>query len=182
MRTILKGTETDTLELGGTLPASARSIVPAPLEVPDGPLHVDVLFFAMRGLALRGMPWPTFDYQEALWRVAVRIDGEPGWFAVACDLDSPTIRAFGRRVVRYPVRVARFDQRWSVDTAVGALSTRVIEEEPSRRLRSLRAAPSCAMACTCTRSRGRSSRHRSVTRLASTWSPTRCRSGPSARP
>jgi hypothetical protein len=127
VRTILKGTEADTLELDGTLPAAARASIPAQLEVAAGPLRVNVLFFAMRGLRMRGVPWPTFDYREALWRIAVELDGEPGWLAVACDLDSPMIRAFGRRLVRYPTRVARFNGRWSVEAAGGAFSTRVIE-------------------------------------------------------
>ena len=125
--TILKGTETETLELDGTLPESARSIVPAPLVTAEGRLHVNVLCFAMHRLRLQAVPWPTFDYREALWRVAVEHDGEPGWFAIACDLDSATIRAFGRRVVRYPTRVARFDGRWSVDVNGSTLATRVIE-------------------------------------------------------
>ncbi len=130
-RTILRGTEADTLELDGTLPASARSHVPAPLEIPEGPVRVNVLFFAMRGLALRGVPWPTFDYQEALWRIAVQLDGVPAWFAIACDLDHASIRALGRRIVRYPTRVARFERRWSVEASGGTLSTRVIEEAQS---------------------------------------------------
>jgi hypothetical protein len=131
VRTILKGTEAETLELDGTLPVAARLRVPAPLQVDDGPVRVNVLWFAMHGLALRGVPWPRFDYCEALWRIAARIAGEPAWFAIACDLDSPTIRAFGRRVVRYPTRVARFGARWSVEADGGTLATRVAETTES---------------------------------------------------
>ncbi|HUJ57519.1 MAG TPA: hypothetical protein VLX92_03475 [Kofleriaceae bacterium] len=137
MRTILRGTEADTLELDGTL--AAPPPIPAPLELADEPARVNLLLFAMRGLALRAVPWPRFDYHEALWRIAVRIRGEPGWLAVACDLDSATIRAFGRRVVRYPTRVARFGERWSVDAGGGSLIARVTEladsppAQPARR-------------------------------------------------
>ncbi len=123
MRTILTGTETETLELDGTLPASAGASVPLPLRLAEGPVPVNVLFFAMRGLRMRGVPWPAFDYREALWRIAVELDGEPAWLAVACDLDSAMIRAFGRRIVRYPTRVARFDGHWSVVAEGGAFST-----------------------------------------------------------
>jgi hypothetical protein len=91
VRTILRGTETDTLELDGALPPGAREIVPAPLVVADGPVRVSLLLFRMEGLHVRGVPWPAFDYREALWRTRVDLDGAPGWFAVACDLDSPTI-------------------------------------------------------------------------------------------
>jgi len=127
MTTILRGTETDTLELDGALPASARPSVPAPLRIADDPVRVNVLFFAMHGLTVRGIPWPAFDYHEALWRIAVTLDGEPAWFATACDLDSPTIRALGRVVVRYPTRIARFAGRWSVEVDGRSMSTRVTE-------------------------------------------------------
>ena len=124
MRTILRGTETETLELGGVLPETARGLVPAPLAVRDGPLRVEVLLFAMHGLALRAMPWPRFDYREALWRIECERDGELGWYAIACDLDSAAIRVFGRRVVRYPTRTARFSGEWSIEAAGGTFTTR----------------------------------------------------------
>jgi hypothetical protein len=111
LTTILRGTESDTLELEGTLLDGAR---------------VSLLFFAMSGLKLRGVPWPGFDYNEALWRTDARIEGEPAWLAVACDLDSALVRAFGRRIVRYPTRVARFTGRWSVENDAGVFSVRAI--------------------------------------------------------
>jgi len=127
MRTVLEGTEIDTLELDGLLPAGACTDVPALLDVGQGPVGVNILFCAMRGLRLRGLPWPRFDYHEALWRISVQFEGAPAWYAIACDLDSPVIRGFGRRVVRYPTRVARFTGSWTVEAAGGALSTRAIE-------------------------------------------------------
>jgi hypothetical protein len=126
--TILRGTEADTLELDGAL-AGAQVHVPAPLTCADSPMRVNILLFAMRGLTVRGVPWPRFDYHEALWRIAVELDGEPAWLATACDLDSPVIRALGRRIVRYPTRVARFAGRWSVEAAGGALAVELAETE-----------------------------------------------------
>lgn len=112
MKTILRGTEKETLEISGTLP--------------DG-TEVGILFFAMSGLKLRGTPF-GFDYNEALWR---RAEGEDAWLTVACDLDSAMIRAFGRRIVRYPARRASFDGRWSVRTDNGSLSVQVTEQNES---------------------------------------------------
>ena len=122
MATILRGTETDTLEIRGVLSDGARPEIPAPLALPGDRIEVDVLFFAMHGLALRGLPWPAFDYTEALWRIGVEVDGKPAWLAVACDIDRAMIRALGRRIVRYPTRVASFGERWSVETSEGKLS------------------------------------------------------------
>jgi hypothetical protein len=103
-KTILRGTEDDTLEIEGDLPDGTR---------------VGVLFFAMRGLRFKGMPGPGFDYREALWR---KREDDGAWLAVACDLDSALVRAFGRRIVRYPARKASFDGQWKVLTDRGELS------------------------------------------------------------
>jgi len=107
-KTILRGTEEDTLEIEGDLPDGTR---------------VGVLFFAMRGLRFKGTPGPGFDYREALWR---KREGD-AWLAVACDLDSALVRAFGRRIVRYPDRKASFDGSWRVITDRGELSVRAVE-------------------------------------------------------
>ena len=123
MRTILRGTEAATLELSGEIDAA----VPAPFT-PTG--EASLLLFAMRDLALDGIRWPAFDYHEALWRIGVRLDGVPAWFAVRCDIDSPVVRAIGRRLVRYPTRGARFAwdaSRWRVDTDDGKLAVEVAD-------------------------------------------------------
>jgi hypothetical protein len=127
MRTILRGKERVTLELDGTLPARARDLVPAPLEVGAGGVRVNLLLFAMEGLRMRGVPWPRFDYREALWRIDVTYQGAAGWFALACDLDSAPIRVLGRRLVRYPTRAARIDEAWSVETDSAAFACSVDE-------------------------------------------------------
>jgi hypothetical protein len=101
--------------------------VPAPLRVDDGAVRVNLLVFAMRGLAMKGVPRPRFDYREALWRIAVRVDGELAWFAIACDIDDPVVRALGGRIVRYPTRAARIDARWRVATAAGTLELHLTE-------------------------------------------------------
>ncbi len=106
----LRGTERLTVEIEGRLdPGRARELVaPLSLELHDGGACVSLLLFDMRGMVLRGAPGPSFDYGEALWRIGVVVDGAPCWFAVTCDLDHPFVRALGARLVRYPVRRARF--------------------------------------------------------------------------
>jgi hypothetical protein len=86
-----------------------------------------LLLFVMRGLALRPLRWPSFDYREALWRVGVTFEGENSWLALRCDIDSGLVRAFGRRIVRYPTRSARFevtDDTWKLHATEGTLSVR----------------------------------------------------------
>lgn len=112
----LKGQETATLELRGALAlADARAKVPATLELEevDGRAVVGLLLFQMKGLKAVGVPGPSFDYAEALWRVGVVVAGRPAWFAVACDLDHGLVRTLGRWMIRYPTRAA------SVDWAAG---------------------------------------------------------------
>ena len=104
-----RGEETTTLELLGALALpTARGLVPSALalEEADGRAVVGLLLFQMRGLGLRGVPGPSFDYSEALWRIGVVVDGQPAWFAVACDLDHLAVRAMGRLMIRYPTRAA----------------------------------------------------------------------------
>jgi len=116
-----RGEETITLELLGALAISeARPHVPSALalEEVDGHAVVGLLLFQMRGLGLRGIPGPSFDYSEALWRIGVVVDGQPAWFAVACDLDHPAVRAMGRLLIRYPTRAASIDWTTGDSTAV----------------------------------------------------------------
>jgi hypothetical protein len=109
----LRGTEATTLEIGGTLSANAARALAGPLEVElvAGRARASLLVFDMRGMRVTGVPGPALEYREALWRVGVVVDGVPSWFAVACDLDSGLVRALGKRLVRYPVRRARFGLR-----------------------------------------------------------------------
>ena len=80
-----------------------------PREDDDGDVEVGLLVFGMRGLALRGGPGPGLDYREALWRIGIVMDGEPGWLAHTCDLDRSLVRFFGRRLIRYPARAASIE-------------------------------------------------------------------------
>jgi uncharacterized protein YqjF (DUF2071 family) len=85
----LRGTEALTVEVGASLPvASARELWPhgLTLEVRDGRAVASLLFFRMNGLHLRGLPAPSLDYWEALWRLGIVWDGVPAWFGCACDL------------------------------------------------------------------------------------------------
>jgi len=121
----LSGTEALTFEVGASLPPSrAREVVPARFELEQaaGVPRGSVLFFRMTGLVMRGLPFPSFDYCEALWRVGVVFEGKPAWFAVACDIDHPIVRALGARIVRYPTRAAKIltsEARWKVEAEVG---------------------------------------------------------------
>ncbi len=107
----LRGTEALTVEVGASLPvASARELWPHgfTLEVRDGRAVASLILFHMRGLKPRGLPAPGLDYWEALWRLGIIWDGVPAWFACACDIDRPVVGWLGRRLVRYPVRLASF--------------------------------------------------------------------------
>ena len=145
----LRGTEALTVEVGANLPvASARELWPwnFTLEQRDGRAVASLLFFRMRGLRLRGLPAPRFDYWEALWRLGIIWDGVPAWFGCACDLDHPLARWVGRRLVRYPVREATFshaerEESCAVTVTVSGLSLAlgatfgdVVAPVPARRL------------------------------------------------
>ncbi len=108
---LLGGTEELSFELTGNVaPAAARAHLPPDLELwqVGGAARVALTVFRMRALRVRGLPGPGLGYSEALWRIAVRHQGELAWFAVACDLDSALVRATGRALIRYPVRDAAF--------------------------------------------------------------------------
>lgn len=118
----LRGEERITLELTGALPeAQARRHVPArfALETREGEAVVGLLCFQMKGLKLLGVPGPAFDYSEALWRIGVVEQGQPGWFAVACDLDHRLVRALGRQLIRYPTRAGALSWSGGEETTFG---------------------------------------------------------------
>lgn len=107
----LRGTEHLTWEIEGRLaPAHARPRAPATLELErdEGGVVVSLLAFDMLGLRPAAR-LPGLSYREALWRIGVRLRGELAWFGVACDLDRRLVAAFGRWMVRYPVRHAAIE-------------------------------------------------------------------------
>jgi uncharacterized protein YqjF (DUF2071 family) len=142
----LAGVEARTFELEGTIDAQVAQEIAGPeleVEIANGGARLGLLLFRMRGLRPIGLPWPGLDYQEALWRIAVRKEGARGWFAPACDLDAALIRVSGALLVKYPVRKASIaigeeEARVAVDD--GALSFRARETgeaaaiEPPRRM------------------------------------------------
>lgn len=109
----LRGTEALTLEVELTCAVeAARRLLPAalaPVVDAEGRARASLLLFAMEGMRVVGLPGPRLAYREALWRLRVRRDGEEAWFAAACDLDQPLVRAVGASLIRYPVRRARCD-------------------------------------------------------------------------
>jgi hypothetical protein len=120
----LTGRESLTLEveLGCGLAAA-----PHPELELEAPGQVSLLLFAMEQMHAEALPWPKLRYREALWRVRVRHRGAPAFFASACDLDHPLVKALGRTAIRYPVRDASFAfedgaaPRFSVRSPAGAL-------------------------------------------------------------
>ena len=138
----LRGTERRTLEIAGTIAPELLPQLPLDLELDGDRARVEVLFFRMRGLRMRGTPGPSFDYDEALWRVGVRFDGGLAWLAVACDIDSWSVRATGALLVRYPVRRARFtidDERFEVeDERARSFRVRVRETDEVPKVRAPR--------------------------------------------
>jgi len=109
------------LELGATLDlAAARALVPErfAIDEQDGVARANVLLFKMSGLTMSALPVARFDYGEALWRVSIRHEGAPAWFAVKCDIDDPIVRALGGQLVKYPTRAARIvgsEAKWRVE-------------------------------------------------------------------
>lgn len=136
----LRGTEEFTLMLSGSVARAAvqARVAGTSLTLPPGEARVSLLLLWLRGLHLRGLRWPAFDYGEALWRIAVDHAGQPAWLVVACDLDDPLIAWSAARLQRYPVRRARL--RWEPAalrfTSAGAVGdlrceVRADDREPS---------------------------------------------------
>lgn len=124
----LRGEETVTVELTGSLARDeARRLVPQRLALEEigERAVVGLLLFQMRGLKLAGLPGPSFDYSEALWRIGVAEQGQPAWYAVACDVDHGAVRALGRLLIRYPTRAGVI--RWTTPTTTVEVNGRVLQ-------------------------------------------------------
>lgn len=135
---LLRGREEATVELGGRIDRdAARRLLGDGIELEAGGdgARAELLVFRMRGLHARAIPWPKFDYAEALWRIAATWRGEPVWFGAVCDLDRSAIRAMGRALVRYPVRAASVtiddphEKQWTVDVAAPACLRLVVHPD-----------------------------------------------------
>lgn len=128
----LVGTEAWTVELRGRLSVSAARphVGDLRLREHDGGVEVGLLLLGMRGLGLLRLPGPRFDYGEALWRLGVELDGEPGWLGLRCDLDRAAVGVLGRALIRYPVRRASIEheddgERWTVSVDAGGATLRI---------------------------------------------------------
>jgi hypothetical protein len=78
----------------------------------------------MTGLVMEALPFPSFDYSEALWRVSVRFEGKAASFAVACDIDHPIVRMLVARFIKHRTRAAKIiasEGRWKVDGSAKGL-------------------------------------------------------------
>ena len=121
-----RGRERVTIEIEGAFERAALA-VPAgvSLDPPEGPGRVRLFAFFVEGIRIRGVPLLRASYAEVLWRVAVRADGEPAWWAICCDLGARAPRLAARRWVRYPVRQAAVEvteERVRVTAGAGELS------------------------------------------------------------
>jgi hypothetical protein len=140
MRTFLEGTEDLTLEARGVVALaavrpSARGLPVEEVPGPPGAAAVSLLLFRMQGLGLRGLRGLGLDYGEALFRLAVRWEGEPAWLGLACHLDHPLVRTAGKWLMRYPVIDARFSWEESGARVLAGgraihLSARPTEDSP----------------------------------------------------
>jgi hypothetical protein len=105
-----RGRERVTIEFDGVFdPAGLAVPAGVSLEPPDGPARVRLFAFFVEGIRIAGVPLLRASYAEVLWRVAVRAEGEPAWWALCCDLGAFGPRIAARRWVRYPVRAAEVE-------------------------------------------------------------------------
>jgi hypothetical protein len=119
-----RGRERVTIELDGAFDPSGLAI-PAGIAVEGAPARVRLFAFFVEGLRVAGVPLLRASYAEVLWRVAVRADDAPAWWAIRCDLGALGPRLAARRWVRYPVRAAAVEvsgERVRVAAPPGELS------------------------------------------------------------
>lgn len=126
----LEGTEAMTLEVPGSIEAGVAEKLIAGTSLSlelgeDGRALLEVLVFSMRGLGMRGLPGPRFDYGEALFRLGVRRGEEKGFLGIKCDIDHPVVRSLGAKMVRYPTREASI----TFEDGIGAWKVRVRASE-----------------------------------------------------
>ncbi len=124
-----RGREHLTVELEGAFdPAGLAVPAGVELEPAEGPARVRLFAFFVEGIRIAGVPLLRASYAEVLWRVSVRADGEPAWWAICCDLGARGPRFAARRWVRYPVRAADVEvgeERVRVTAPEGELSIAV---------------------------------------------------------
>lgn len=121
-----RGRERVTIELDGAFdPAGLAIPAGVALDPPGGPARVRLFAFFVEGIRITGVPLLRASYAEVLWRVAVRAETGPAWWAMRCDLGAIGARLLARRWVRYPVRAAAVEvseERVRVAAPAGELS------------------------------------------------------------
>jgi hypothetical protein len=66
----------------------------------DGRVPVQLLMIKMRRMTANIARFLPIDFHEALWRIAVRYQGERAWLILRCGLDHPLAQAIGKLPVR----------------------------------------------------------------------------------
>jgi len=98
--------------------ARLRALLPAPLTVDayEGYGFVSVCALDMTDMGIVGLPsWLRFDNRELLYRVGVRVRGQPSFFTLRSDVSSGALALLGRfscyRLRRAQVTAQRADGR-----------------------------------------------------------------------
>lgn len=100
-----RGIERATIELEGTFDATQSFSGPLDLEIDeDDRARVSIFAFQVDDLKIAGVPLVRASYSQLLWRIAIRDQGEPAWWVMACDLEPLGPRLIAERTIRYRVR------------------------------------------------------------------------------
>lgn len=136
MRPTFVGKELLSLECTALIdPESARRLLDLqmPLQEHEGRAVLGLLFFQMSGLSLYEVGWPSFSYQEVLWRLGVVHNGAPAWFGVRCGIDRRLVREAARVLFRYPVYPERFTvEEGPTSTRIGWSDQEIVASAPQR--------------------------------------------------
>lgn len=105
------GTEDVTLELSGWIPANcAKKIIGegiAPV-IKDGKTRVRLQLARITDLRSGTLPLINFNYNEAIWHIAVEKNHDEAWYVLVCDIDHPVSRLIKSRFFHFNVRKSDF--------------------------------------------------------------------------
>ena len=105
------GTEDVTLELNGLIPADYAAKIIGPGLTPvviDGKTPVKLQLARVIDLKSGTLPLMNFDYNEAMWNIAIEKDNQQAWYVLLCDIDHPVSRLIKSRFFHFNVRKSVF--------------------------------------------------------------------------